>query len=93
LTGLAQLSWSFQKGFVQLTVTGAVRGAKKMNSALAKYNSELHFNHKKPWKTSDIKYLKQFYDKDTLTDISLALGRTYKTVANMAYTLRKAGDL
>lgn len=64
-----------------------------MNSSLVKYDPELHPNHGKGWKTSDIKYLKDYYRKDSLANISLALGRTYKTVAHMVYRLKQKGDL
>jgi len=56
-----------------------------------KYNPEYHFNHKRPWMNSDLKYLIERYKKDRIDDISLALGRTYKTIANMIYDLKKKG--
>lgn len=57
------------------------------------YNDDIHFNHKKPWKTSEIKYLKQSYGVISNIDISLALGRTYKTVCDKIYQLKKIGEL
>ena len=57
------------------------------------YDPEFHFNHKKPWLTNEIQYLKEMRGYKSLQDISLALGRTYKAVADMVYRLKKAGDL
>ncbi len=64
-----------------------------MNAALVKYDPGLHPNHRKYWKTSDIKYLKDYYKKDSLANIAAALGRTYKTVAHMVYRLKQKGEL
>lgn len=64
-----------------------------MNSAMIKYDPELHPNHGKPWKTVDVKYLIDFYGKDSLASISLALGRTYKTVADRVYVLKQQGKI
>ncbi|WP_351122703.1 hypothetical protein [Shewanella sp. T24-MNA-CIBAN-0130] len=58
-----------------------------------KYHPEFHFNHKRAWMTSELKYLIERYGKDKIEDISLALGRTYKTIANMIYELKKQGRI
>lgn len=42
------------------------------------YNPEFHFNHKKPWLTTEIQYLKEMRDSKSLQDISLALGEHIK---------------
>lgn len=64
-----------------------------MNHALIKHDPKLHPNHGTYWKTSDLRYLKDYYRKDSLVNIALALGRTYKTVAHMVYRLKKRGEL
>lgn len=64
-----------------------------MSVALVKYDPELHPNHCKDWKTSDIKYLKDYYKKESIANIAAALGRTYKTVAHMVYRLKQKGEL
>lgn len=55
------------------------------------FNEEFHFNHGKPWKNSDQKYLIERWNKDRYVDISLALGRTYATIADRICTLKKQG--
>lgn len=62
------------------------------NSSLAKYDPNLHFNHGKPWSIQDQKYLIKFH-KDKYADLSLSLGRTYKTIADRIYNLRKTGEI
>ncbi len=56
-----------------------------------KFNKEFHPNHCKPWKTEDIKYIVDRYGKDNISDISLALGRTAKTIGTRIYLLKKNG--
>lgn len=61
-----------------------------MNINQSKYNPAIHFNHKKPWKNSDQTYLIK-YHRDNRTDLCLALGRTYKTICDRIYTLKRDG--
>lgn len=65
----------------------------KHSNGYLKYNESIHENHGKPWLTSEIKLLKDWYKSRRVEDIAMALGRTAKTVANKAYQLRKEGDL
>lgn len=55
--------------------------------SLKKYNSELHFNHNKPWTTEEMKTLmnKEFSD----ADLSLILGRTSSSISNQRCVARK----
>uniref|UniRef100_UPI0035C698BA hypothetical protein n=1 Tax=Serratia quinivorans TaxID=137545 RepID=UPI0035C698BA len=46
----------------------------------------------KPWNIQDQKYLIKFH-KDKYADLSLALGRTYKTIADRIYNLRRSGEI
>lgn len=55
------------------------------------YHPELHPNHKKPWTTTDQKYLIENYESLGPEDLSLALGRTIHTVMTKAYKLRQSG--
>lgn len=57
------------------------------------FNEQIHFNHNKPWKTSEIRYVKESYKKFSNIDISLVLGRTYKTVCDKIYQLKKSGEI
>ena len=62
------------------------------NSSLAKYDPSIHFNHRTPWLAEDVDYLVK-YNKDNRTDLSMALGRTYKTIADKIYNLKKSGKI
>lgn len=62
------------------------------NVSNAKYDPQIHFNHRKPWSIQDQKYLIKFH-KDKYADLSLSLGRTYKTIAGRIYNLRKSGEI
>lgn len=55
------------------------------------YDPELHFNHGKPWLKSDQDYLIEQYGFASILQISLALGRTYKTIADRVYQLKNQG--
>lgn len=56
-----------------------------------RYHPSLHFNQGKPWKTTDEKYLIDFYEKLGPEQISFDIGRTIHTVMTRAYELRKGG--
>jgi len=53
------------------------------------YNPELHTNHKKPWTVDELEYLCKFYYIDGPKTISLALGKTEKTISRVIYQLKK----
>jgi len=55
------------------------------------YNELLHFNQGKVWNMKDSVYLCKYADADGLKSVSLALGRTYKSVAQKLKTLKKEG--
>lgn len=63
------------------------------NVGHVKYDPKIHFNHGKPWTNKDENYLITYQKSDSITDLSLALGRTYKTIADRIYELRKAGRI
>lgn len=63
------------------------------NTAQAKFDKDIHFNHGKPWKTSDINYLIKFWNVDSYASLSAVLGRTYKTIADRVYNLKKTGQI
>ncbi len=58
-----------------------------------RYDPKLHERHCKPWTTSEIKYILDFYNADGRNKVSLALGRTQSAVSDKASQLRKAGRL
>lgn len=55
------------------------------------YHPEMHPNHGTPWTNTDQRYLIDHYDRQGPEEISLALGRTIKTVQAKACALRKKG--
>lgn len=55
------------------------------------YHPDFHANHKKPWKTSEQKFLIDNYEKIGPEETSLALERTIHTVMTKATKLRKQG--
>lgn len=55
------------------------------------YHPDFHANHKKPWTTSDQKFLIENYEKIGPEETSLALERTIHTVMTKAAKLRKQG--
>lgn len=56
-----------------------------------KYHSDFHSRHKKPWMTSEEKFLIENYASLGPEQVSFALERTIKTVMNRAAELRKKG--
>ena len=62
-----------------------------MKELMCKYDPEVHFNHKKPWTNHDQNYLIDFYGKLPVSELCFALGRTYKTIVDKAWSLRKQG--
>jgi len=55
------------------------------------YHPEFHPNHKQPFTEEEIEYLCKFYETDGAKTISLALGRTEKTVSSKYGQLKRAG--
>ena len=64
-----------------------------MNTAKAKFDKNVHFNHGKPWLVSDVNYLIKFWNVDTYASLSASLGRTYKTIADRVYNLKKTKQI
>lgn len=56
------------------------------------YNPSYHTSHRKPFTLDDLIYMCRFIDYDGIKSISLALGKTEKTVASKLSTLRKTGQ-
>lgn len=56
------------------------------------YNPEFHPNHRKPFTKDDLIYLCKFYEFAGTREMSFALGKTEKTVANKVADLRNSGD-
>jgi hypothetical protein len=56
------------------------------------YNPELHPNHKRPYKLSELEYLCKYWQRGKRREISFALGRTEATLADKVCKLRKAGQ-
>ena len=56
-----------------------------------KYHPNYHANHKKPWYTSDERYLIDNYESLGPKSIAMALERTIGVVMTRAYELRKKG--
>ena len=57
------------------------------------YHPDYHPNHKKPFKTSEQKYLIENYAIHGPETVALALGRTIGGVMTRANALRKAGQM
>jgi len=61
----------------------------KHSNGYLRFDPALHFNHSKPWKVSDEKYMCEMYELKKVEDIALALGRTAKTIAGRMHKIRK----
>jgi hypothetical protein len=57
----------------------------------AKFDPAIHYNHLKPWTTTDEKYLIDNYEFDGPEELSFALGRTVYTIGHRVWHLRKRG--
>lgn len=55
------------------------------------YHPEYHPNNGKPWTTTDVKYLIEYYEKIGPEQVGLDIGRTIHAVMTRAYELRKKG--
>ena len=55
------------------------------------YDPELHDRQGLPWTKEETEYLINWYDKIGMEEMSLALGRTEKTIGHRVYVLRKRG--
>ena len=55
------------------------------------YHPDYHTKHGTHWSEEDLEYLCKYGDFDRLQDISLALERTFRTVAEMKKKLRAKG--
>lgn len=55
------------------------------------YNPELHFNQGESWSDEELEYLMNWYDIIGMEEMSLALGRTEKSVAGKVHELKKKG--
>lgn len=58
-----------------------------------KYHPEFHDRHKKPWTTTEEKYLIDNYVSDGPEAVSLSLGRTVGVIMTRAYELRQEGKM
>ncbi|WP_052523802.1 hypothetical protein [Geobacillus kaustophilus] len=56
-----------------------------------KYHPEFHHNQGKPFTESDLEYLCKFYEIDGPKSISLALGKTERTIRTKVDQLKKRG--
>lgn len=63
----------------------------RMEPVYCRYDPEIHTERYKPWLGSDERYLIENYGKIPLTEISLSMGRTYRSVQRRVYELRKKG--
>lgn len=45
------------------------------------------FNHRKPWKCSEIEYIKEWYGKISAIDLSYELGRTPETIRTQYFKI------
>lgn len=70
-----------------------MKNSQRMDVIFCQYNPEIHRKHCTDWTNHDVKYLIDNYRKIPLTELSLALERTYKTVAHMVYRLKKKGKI
>lgn len=57
------------------------------------YHPFYHKNNKMPWKSEDIQYIIDWYEKVGPEEISFALERTIKSVQQKATQLRRCGLL
>ncbi len=57
------------------------------------YHPDMHSKHKRAWTNKDEQYLIENYVIDGAVSVSLALGRTSKTVQQRVRTLRKEGKM
>lgn len=56
-----------------------------------KYNTELHFNHDKPYTTKELAYICKYYTRGHVKTLALDVGRTETTLRNTVYQLKKNG--
>ena len=52
-----------------------------------------HVNDGKKWADEELKYIAKFYEFDGTAKVSLALGRTQKSVKTIFQRMKKGGDL
>lgn len=55
------------------------------------YNPEFHHNHCTKFTEADLEYMCKFYEVDPIQRLSMALGRTEKTIRNRVRELRVKG--
>lgn len=55
------------------------------------YHAEYHDRHGKPFTVDELVYLCKYYEFDSVLDMSLALGRTPKTLQSKVVKLRQSG--
>lgn len=58
-----------------------------------RYHPAYHPRHKKPWTTTEQRYLIDNYANDGAVSVSLALGRTTGVVMTRAFELRQKGQM
>lgn len=56
---------------------------------MKKYNKNLYFNYSKNYTTKELIYLCGVYETDKCKDISIALGRTVKSIYQKIFELKK----
>lgn len=61
------------------------------NQGRMEYHPDFHPNQNKKWTVSELEYLCKFYEADGSLTISLALGKTQKTVSNTYARLKREG--
>lgn len=54
-----------------------------------KYHPEYHHNHGKPYTIQELAYICSMYESATRRQVSMAVGRTEGTVAQLVQILRK----
>lgn len=76
-----------------VNVTEDLKFKERMHPIFCEFTEEIHTNHYEPWTTTEIKYVVDNYGKIPLTEMSLALGRTYRTVQRRIYELKENGTI
>ncbi|WP_246168306.1 DNA-entry nuclease [Paenibacillus antarcticus] len=55
------------------------------------YNPLFHFNHGKHYTTSELIYICKYYEIDGRRNMSLAIGKTIKSITSTVWKLRQSG--
>jgi len=76
---------------VKLDELAKSEGIKYSKHGKMEYNPLYHFNHKQPLTEDEKEYICKYIEIDGPKNLSLALGRTEKTITTIASRLRKEG--